>query len=138
MRPTAAADWARGAIICRMTRFVSFARALAARPIAMVLAFMLSLGALPCVAADSSGGATPAACCLHPSNEEAAAPDTAMTPDAGSTAACPGACPGAGILADTGSLSAALQASAAPPRSTHLTGRSLVPDPPPPRSLLTA
>jgi hypothetical protein len=125
-----------------MSRSASFATTPAARPVAMVLAFVLSLGALPCVAADSSGGAsTPAACCAHArdeSNEEAATPDTAMTPDAGSTAACPGACPGTGIIADTGSPSAALQAAAAPPRSTHLTGRSLVPDLPPPRSLLIA
>ena len=119
-----------------MSRVAPFASALAARSFAMLLAFALSLGALPCVASGPADGAgAPTACCPHAADQDTTAPDSTMPADAGGSSICHDTCPGTGVIADTSEPTDMARTAAASPSNTHLAGRSLVPDPPPPRTI---
>jgi hypothetical protein len=122
-----------------MSRVASFASALTARSFAMLLAFALSLGALPCVASGpADGDGIPTDCCPHAADQDTAVPDSTMPADVGVSSNCHGTCPGAGVLAGTDGHIDTVRTPAMSPSDTHLAGRSLVPDPPPPRAFAAA
>jgi hypothetical protein len=122
-----------------MSRVAPLVSALVARSFAMLLALALSLGALPCLASGPADGAgAPTACCPHAADQDTVVPDSTMPADAGGASNCHGTCPGAGVLAGTNRHTDTVRTAAASPSDTHLAGRSLVPDPPPPRTIAAA
>jgi len=104
------------------------------RLFAVVLALSLSLGALPCAAAGMDDAGSPPACCAPDDGDgERGAPASQSDPGS-ALSACPGACPGSALPHSVAPPANPTLALAPAPRDAAVAGRSLAPDPPPPRS----
>ena len=111
---------------------------LLSRSFVALLALSLSLGALPCATAGMDDAGSSAACCTRVTGGgDANAPEPGA--DIGQTlAACPGTCAGTAISQIVMASASVVLAPAPDPRNDRIVGRSLAPDPHPPKSISAA
>lgn len=97
----------------------------------LLLLLAISLGSLQCVAAGMDDGGTPAVCCTRDGDADEGEPSGSGTDSA--LSACPGSCPGTSV-APGGATSVDMTIAASfVPLDSLVTGRTLAPDPHPPR-----